>query len=160
MADEKPNTKTVERVIKAQFFRYTKLNAIPGSTEVRPVMATARRGDTVQVLEAEALRGDSLGAFHSDAEVKQTESGDAVVEVDVREMSDAELASWIKSDKPTVPEVVEQADDDPALAERLMNAERTATDGKPRATLNKALTEIIDKAAAAGTPGLEVTGTP
>lgn len=152
------NTKTVERVVKAQFFRYTKLVPVPGQDKPRAVMATARRGDTVQVLEAEAARAEQLDTFHTDAEITHTADGD-IVEVDVREMSDADLAAWIKNDKPKVDEVVDLAEDDGALAERLLNAERTATGGNPRAGVNKGLTAIIDKAAA-GASGVEATGTP
>lgn len=154
-----PKTKTVERVVKAQFFRYTKLVTPAGADKPRAVMATARRGDTVNVLEAEAERGDNLGAFHADAEITHTPDGD-VVEVDVREMSDADLAVWIKDDKPKASDVVELAEDDPALAERLLNAERAATNGRPRATVNKPLTKIIDAGAAAGPVPVEADGTP
>lgn len=155
----KGNTKTVERVVKAQFFRFTKLVPIPGSDDVRPVMATARRGDTVQVLEAEATRGDSLDAFHVDAAVSKTAAGETVVEVDVREMSDADLAAWIRDDKPKAADVVELAEGDGQLAERLLNAERTATNGKPRKNVNDPLTKVIDEAATRGSD-VEAEGTP
>lgn len=150
--------KTVERVVKAQFFRYTKLVPVPGADNPRPVMATARRGDTVQVLEAEAERGALYDAFHSDADITRTAEGE-VIELDVREMSDAELASWIKSDKPKADEVVDLADNDAALAERLLNAERTATNGKPRKTVAEPLTKVMDAAATGGTQ-VETEGTP
>lgn len=157
----KANEKTVERVVRAQFFRYTKLVPIPGDPDgkKRPVMATARRGATVSVLEAEAERGDALDAFHPEAAVtKDKETGEAVVEVDVREMTDGDLATWIKEDKPTQKEVIELAEGDAVLAERLLNAERTATNGKVRKTVNKELTAIIDKAQQG--PDVEAEGTP
>lgn len=155
--ESKTNTKTVDRVVKAQFFRYTKLVPVPGSDTVRPVIRTARRGDTVQVLETEAERGAMLDAFHNDAAITTTPEGE-VVELDVREMSDAELASWIKTDRPKADEVVDLAEGDATLAERLLNAERTATNGKPRKTVNTDLTKIIDARATAGS-GVETEGT-
>lgn len=157
------NTETVECVIAAQFFRYTKLVQVPGTDSMRPVMATARRGDTVQVLVFEAERGRMFGAFHGDAAVTTDDDGETVVELDVREMSDAELASWIKTDRPTGSEVVDLADGDATLAERLLNAERTATNGKPRQIVTKGLTSVMDKAVNTGAPGevrVEPEGTP
>lgn len=160
MADT--STNTVERVVKAQFVRYTKIVQPPGAKEPRPVIVSARRGDTIQVLEEEAAKGAALGSFHEDAEIRHTPEGD-VVEVDINEMSDADLATWIKEDKPKAPDVVGLSNNNPELAERLLNAERTATGGNPRKTVNEPLTKIMDDAASQPSQGqvpVESTGTP
>lgn len=159
----KDNRKTVERVVRATFFRYTKLVPIPGddNDKVRPVVVSARRDERINVLVAEAERADALGAFYPDAAVTvDKDTGETVVEVDIRDMSDDALAQYIKEDKPTVSELVDLSEDDAGLAERILNAERVATGGKVRSTLNKSLTEVMDKAAGQGDVPVETEGTP
>lgn len=152
------NETTVERVVKAQFVRYTKLVPVPGSDDSRPVIATARRNESVNVLESEVERLEALDSFLSDATVTRTEDGE-VVEVDVREMTDGDLAAWIKDEGPTAKEVVDLAGDDAEIAQRLLNAEQTATEGHPRKNVSGPLTKIIDDAQA-GDSGVETEGTP
>lgn len=155
-----------ERTIKAQFFRYTQMLDVrgefnaDGSQKQRPVVKTARRNETVKLDAEDIARGDDTGSFFDSPTVVETADGEEVVEVDIREMSDTDLAKWVKNDKPTVDEMVDYADNDAALAERLLNAERTATGGKIRSTLNSRLTAIMDAAAAGGTVPVTPEGTP
>ena len=152
--------KTVERVVRARFVRYTEMIPVPGKDdEFQPVMRSGHRGATINVLETEEPKLARSEAFFTDQEVTRDESGEPVVEVDIHEMSDTDLAEWIKNDKPTVSDVVEAAGDDPRLAERLMAAEAVATGGKSRKGVNDGLTVIIDKHAA-GNSGVEPTGAP
>jgi hypothetical protein len=58
--------------------------------------------------------------------------------------SATEVSDWIKSERPNVSETVQAADGDPATARVVLEAERTATHGDPRATVEKHLQAIID----------------
>ena len=99
----------------------------------------ARRGDTVEVSEADFRRGTKFGAFvNPDAEPEESPT-----EIDVATAPVAEIAEWIKVEKPTIQELVDLAAADPEVAQNLLEAESNATGGQPRAGLTEALTRVI-----------------
>jgi hypothetical protein len=70
-------------------------------------------------------------------------------EVELKDLPDDELVDWLMSTgrfdnqpKPTVKEVVDAAEDDPDLAERLLGAEEAATGGSPRQGVIDGLAKI------------------
>lgn len=58
---------------------------------------------------------------------------------------DADLEARIREDKLTVDDTVALADDDPARARRVLDAEAAANDGKPRKGVEDKLQAIIDR---------------
>jgi hypothetical protein len=65
-------------------------------------------------------------------------------EIDVRSATDAQLAEFIDSNNLNVPETVALADNDPALAGKVLEAEVTASGNDPRKGVVDALTKIRD----------------
>ena len=98
----------------------------------------ARRGDTVRLTpEQEARFVEHLAPLRGDPGPQE-----GVEILSASEMTDEQLSTWIKDDKPTVSEVIEAAEGDPELARRLLAAEHDATNGSPRKTLVAELTAI------------------
>jgi hypothetical protein len=110
----------------------------PGETIYAEKLAS--RGEIVDIpFEDDIVRGERFGAFEDESEEEET-----VVEVgSIAEMSDDELMTWIKEDKPTVRQVVEAAEGDPELAQRLLDAEDAATGGDSRTGVIQGLTHIV-----------------
>lgn len=54
-----------------------------------------------------------------------------------------ELGEWIRENGPTVNDLLQAANDDPDLAERLIDAENLATNNDPRTTLIEGLAKIM-----------------
>jgi hypothetical protein len=55
-----------------------------------------------------------------------------------------EIAAYIEAESPTVPDTVALAGDDPSTAAKVLEAERVATSGDPRAGVEKALSRLAD----------------
>lgn len=115
----------------------------------------ARRNDVVDLSDADLARAKRFDAIHVDEDgeptvdlVSSEETPPAETvdldNVDVQTASPEVLAEWIKTKKPTVDEVVDEANEDPAVASRLLQAENLATGQQPRSTLAERLQEIID----------------
>jgi hypothetical protein len=125
------------------------------------VERTARQGETIDIpREEDVTRGDEIHAFVTEEDLKKQEAeakaeqspilsdgtDTGTEEVDsVSVMSDDELVTWIKEDKPTAHEVVDAAEGDPNLARRLLDAEDAATDGDSRKSVISGLTAIISQ---------------
>jgi len=105
--------------------------------------------------DATLERGERLGSFFTDEELEEgqnqrepgpapamqlTEAGEPAFD----EMSESELAEYIRQNRPNVGETVLMSQNDPDTAKRLLEAEHMATDGEPRAGVVKGLNEIID----------------
>lgn len=52
--------------------------------------------------------------------------------------------AWLRSERPTAPQVVDAAHDDPEAAQTLLEAEQLVTNGDPRKTVEAGLQNIID----------------
>lgn len=63
--------------------------------------------------------------------------------LDVSSADASALAGWIKDQRVTVADLVAAAGEDKGLAQRLLDAEGSATDGNPRPTAVKGLEAII-----------------
>jgi len=102
------------------------------------------------------LQGQELPDHLADGEVERLDDLAALVpedggvveappEVDAptRQSSDDELARWITTALPTAEQVVAEAGADKVFAARLLDAERSATDGQPRQDVVSGLEQII-----------------
>lgn len=61
------------------------------------------------------------------------------------EVNVEDVSLWISGSRPTVSEVVEEANSDPDRAQKLLDGERHATGDQPRSTLIEQLEEIINE---------------
>lgn len=133
-----------ERTIKTVFFSWYDEGPSTTTGKKRRFVRRARRGETVD-LPADAIkRGEELGAFVTD----EDEQADAAAEssVDASTATASELAEWIEDARPNVGETVDAAGDDPDAARKLLEAEESATGGKPRQGVVDGLNRIIDSA--------------
>lgn len=87
----------------------------------------ATRGDEIDVSAEEAKAGKAAGYFVPDA----SEEAAPAAPFDPVAASDDELIVWLQEEKPTVDEVVDAAQDE-ETAQRLLDAERSASGGNPR----------------------------
>lgn len=107
----------------------------------------AVRGETVKLAPHDYTRAVKFDAIVAQGETPESPSGGVpgwdpnTQSLDAATVEDVSL--WIQREKPTVPQVVEEANADPALAQKLLDAENHATGGKPRSTLEEELQGII-----------------
>lgn len=88
-----------------------------------------------------AGRGDVLAA----GRLEEARRG-GVVDIDLAAANDpAAFGEWIATEKPTIDETVAVAEGDPEKAQAVLEGERLATGGEPRAGVQKALKNIIDR---------------
>ena len=129
-----------------------KIRAFPYYTEVedlvsgRPVRQEniAVRGDKVILNDRDYARAKKFDAIEGEDNSADEESPIASGSISVDEATPEDLAKWLKqSPKPTVDEVVEEANNDPERAAKLLEAENLATGQQPRSTLVERLEEII-----------------
>jgi len=102
----------------------------------------ARRGEKIEISDAEAERGERLGAFVTAEEEAAVEGSSAL---SIEGMDDEELVAWIKDEKPTVKEVVEASGGNPEIARRLYEAELAASGGDPREGVVEGLAAVINR---------------
>lgn len=136
--------KTYKVKIKHKVFPYyVEQDGVRPDNTIGPINVErlARRGDEVEVSESDYHRGTRLGSFYTDGELSAQVSAEED-ELDVATATVEELSAWIKEDKPTIPVVVEAADNDPELAAKLLEAENHATGNQPRAGLVEALSGV------------------
>ncbi len=118
-----------ERTVTCLGYRYT---------DAEGYVKLAQRGETVDFTQEEADRGERLGAFATGSETSTVVAEAPVLGL---ESTDAELVTFAKA--ATVTQVLEAADGDPALAQRLLDAEKAATGNEPRKTVVKGLDAVI-----------------
>jgi hypothetical protein len=82
-------------------------------------------------------RGDLTAA----GRLAEARSG-AIVDLSASDADPNAYAEWLRTDSPTVDEVIAAVGDDPAKATAMLEAEKLATGGEPRAGVEKALTKI------------------
>jgi hypothetical protein len=154
-----------KRKVKVLAFTYAKVYDNPYDPDGPKIVeaAIAQRGDLVdwdELTPYDQERADKFEVFYDEgepelevqpdgtlapAEEPDEESGSADGE-DIAlgpNSSVQDLTEWIRDDQPTVTEVVELADGDPAMAQKLLDAENAATGGDPRKGVVDGLNKII-----------------
>lgn len=127
-------------IIRHRAFPYYVDREDPTTGNTIRVELLGRRGEEVELSDADYARGERLGSFIPQP---TEETPEGVLDPATADIT--ELATWIEEDKPTVNEVVEASGGDPNIAARLLEAEEMATQGTPRKTLVDALTPIISR---------------
>jgi hypothetical protein len=123
-------------------------NADPDSPEYQAAQDDFRLGQRVDLLDDDYVRLRNGGAV-LDAESVEEAAQAAEDAVPVSQASDDDLVAWIKSEQPTVQEVVNASDGDPGLAHRLLAAEAAAAqdeDREPRKGVVEGLTAVVARA--------------
>src|SRR5688572_6195741 len=146
------------RTVKVLIFTYHKEVDHPAYAGIKTVVEKmAKLGDTIPLDEltpASLEKGERLGAFYTDAELKAAESGSSSEgegdegAPNFSEMGEFELAEHLKNEKPNVQDTVAMAGDDSDLAARILEAEGIASSGDPRSGVVDGLNKIIEAAAA------------
>lgn len=132
---------------------YTNLD--PESQEFADKQSDYKRGQLILVRPTAYIGLIESGAVR-DVRTSQTtddETGEVIEEEDVEEEeildSDTatveQLAEWIRSERPTVNDVVQASDGDPEVARKLLEAEGQATNGQPRRGVMEGLTSVISR---------------
>jgi hypothetical protein len=140
--------------IKILAFPYYVEEPDPITGNDRNVEKMAYRNDEVELSDEDLARAKRFDAIFTDEKGDPTTGDDVSAEtppfdadsVDVQSAPPEVLAEWIRQKKPTVDEVVDEANEDPEIAERLLAAENLATGQQPRSTLVEKLNEIIQGA--------------
>lgn len=157
------------RTIKHKVFTYyvEKKEGVRPDGSLGPVTLErqARRGETVELRDADANRGDELGAFYTDAELRAINNPDLPAAdqvsvpptnaVDLVNMSESDVVTWLTGggpgSKPSVAQVlsavksVEDEDEQAEVAQRVLDAEKSRGDSDPRSTLVGPLEEILEE---------------
>jgi hypothetical protein len=98
----------------------------------------------LQSPESVATAGARPITAGSSSSVVRDETGEAVP---LTELDDSELVDYLKPEEgrpPSVDAVVQAAGSDPVLAQRLIDAEGSASGGEPRSTLVERLQKVVD----------------
>lgn len=157
------NEATEERVVKHKVFTYyIEMPNQPkpdGTIGTVVVERMARRGEKVKLREADANRGDALGAFYTEEELTRATAGDpATVEppappaLELETASVDEIRAWLQGEgpgpKPSVPQVINAInqigdDDRNQVIENVLEAEKSKTGSDPRTTLVEPLEDAL-----------------
>lgn len=145
------STTTTKRVVKALWAPYMVQRTTSRGVDIL-VPRYGNRGEEVELLEHDENRLDELGALEPKGAKRKTAAADDTTPppatLDVHAAGVAEIAAFLEANEPTIPQTVEMADGDPALAEKLLEAESVATGGEPRKGVTDKLQKLIDDAAA------------
>lgn len=107
--------------------------------------AQARADALIDAYRAE--RGDPEALQRHVARAAAARTGGDIVNVDSIDVDGAtvgELSAWIKESKPNVDDTVALAEGDPDRAQKVLDAETTATGGSPRAGVQSKLEKLIE----------------
>lgn len=131
---------TVTRTIKVAGFPY---KAKVGD---RIVHKFATRGETIELFDpADIARGDNNGHFLVDGEdVPDTQPQFDLIDLGL--LTDEQLELLYKEKLPKVADALDAVGDDPELAQRVLNVERS-TQKDPRKSLVEGLEKIIEAGA-------------
>jgi hypothetical protein len=126
-----------ERTVTAVGFRYEDTDGY---------IKLAQRGETINLSDEEAARGDRLGAFAVESLPEAKRPVDATDDVVVigPDSTDEELEAFVKDAK--VGDVVDAAGQDGAFAQRLLEAENAATGNDPRKGVADGLAAVVGEA--------------
>jgi hypothetical protein len=117
--------------------------ADPESEEYQTAIKDFQLGQKVDLLDDDYVRLMNGGAVLDAEALEQAVQAAQENALDVRGASVEELAEWIKSEKPTVNEVVQSSEGSGDLARKLLEAESLATDEDPRKGVVDGLTQVI-----------------
>lgn len=165
--------KTHKKIIAFRFFDWSDPDP-DGRKDVagNPVRLVrhASFGEEVEIPDDQIARGEELGAFFSDEDaeairagtysgpvahllpgqrrIPQAAEGDVIAlgDLDVANADAAEIAAYIQEHKLTVGDTVALAGDDKDLAEKILDAEEIATQGSPRAGVEKGIEAVMSRA--------------
>lgn len=131
----------------AQFLYYIETPYTDPETQeegVRLSRRIAMNGETVDIPRQEDLdRGDEGGAFYDPENHPEQLGDDAAEDADAANAAEAgdtpdidadhdTLVNWIQNERPNEDEMVAAAQNDPGMAQALMDAEQEASGGDPR----------------------------
>lgn len=128
-----------EVTIKHRAFVYYLLEEDPYTGEDIRVERLAQRDEVVKLNDIDYQRGLRAGAFVTDDETPEEE------ELDIETATVAELADWIRDEKPNTQEVIDASGGDPVVASKLLEAENTATGGNPRKGVVDGLGAVVNR---------------
>ena len=118
----------------------------PGSQEFLDASSDFRLGQLILVRPQAYIGLIQSGAVR---DVVTDDSGEEVVEeeqlLDVGTASADDLADWIRTERPTVNDVVQASGGDPDVAKKLLEAESMATDGEARKGVLEGLSAVISR---------------
>jgi hypothetical protein len=134
----------MKKTIGHKFFIYYEDVDDPITQQKARRQRVARRGETVELSDIDVRRGEAAGAFRQPGEATEDVGGETQASVANKSLED--LVEWLEEQKPTAPQTINAAGDDPAVAERLLEAEETVTGREPRTTVVDGLQRIIDNA--------------
>lgn len=116
------------------------------SQEFADAQSDFRLGQLILVRPAAYIGLIGSGAV---SDVQTDESGEEVVEeeelLDVNTATVEQLADWIRSERPTVNDVVQASGGDPDVATKLLEAESQATNGEARKGVLEGLSAVISR---------------
>jgi len=143
------------RVVKHLLFPYF----IEGESPMQPGLNVfyekiAKRGDELDVddlRDADLEKGERLGSFFNDEELKQIRRAEASggslesadVDFDASEAGEHEIAEYITEQRLTVDETVALSGGDPVVAQRILEAESVASGGDSRKGVVAGLEAVI-----------------
>jgi hypothetical protein len=119
----------------------------PTSQEYADKASDYRFGELVLLRPRQYVGLIKSGAVH-DVETDE-ETGEELIEeeqlLDVNVASIDDLADWIRTERPTVNDVVQASDGDPEIARRLLEAESQVQEGAPRKGVLEGLSAVISR---------------
>lgn len=109
----------------------------------------ATRGDKVELSDVDYDRAKKFDAFYTEEQLAELASAETppVTDADGFNLESADVeqtAEWLKTEKPTVDEVVERVNEDYQVAQKVLDAEKLATGNQSRSTLVERLQAVID----------------
>jgi hypothetical protein len=111
----------------------------------KPEDAQAHHERRIDAYRAERGDQEALQRHYARLEQAREEGGGDIVDVSIdSDTSVAELAAQLRERKPSAEDTVNLAEGDPGKAERVLEAERSATGGSPRPGVERGLRKIIE----------------
>lgn len=139
-----------ERTIKHRAFRYFDEGPHPVEPDKTILRQRfARRGETVKLRAEDIRRGEQHDAFgdpnqpNARAGAATDDAGSQVANVAGK--SDQQIVEWLEEEKPTVPQTIAAAGDDPELAQRILDAEYQVTGRDARNGVVEGLERIVEQ---------------
>lgn len=134
----------------------------PGSPQLAPANVGAHDPESQEFADAQSdyqygqlilVRPQAYVGLIASGAVRDVQTdddtGEEVIEdeelLDVNTATVDELADWIRTERPTVNDVVQASDGDPEVAKKLLEAESQSHNGEPRRGVLEGLTAVISR---------------